>query len=122
VLKVNQKLNECISSGISNKYYSISSFSHSFRDNPEVDIVGANLYNALLQKPKSSNDSFTRCGLLAHPRLLSAKSCESILVCTGVYDPNVHKINTKQLWAIPTTTQPDASEAITYVLNKENII
>jgi len=93
-----------------------------FRDNPEVDIVGANVYNALLQKPKLSNDSFTNCGLLTHPRLLSAKSCESILVCTGIYDPNIHKINTKQPWAIPTTIQLDAAEAVTYILNKENII
>jgi hypothetical protein len=92
------------------------------RDNPEVDIVGANLYNALLQKAKSSSDSFTNCGLLAHPRLLSAKSCESILVCTGVYDPNKHKINTKQPWAVPTTIQLDVAEAIIYVLTKENII
>jgi hypothetical protein len=91
------------------------------RDNPEVDIVGANVYNALLQKSKSSNDSYTNCGLLAHPRLLSAKSCESILVCTGVYVPNVHKINTKQPWAIPTTIQLDAAEAVNYILTKENI-
>jgi hypothetical protein len=87
-----------------------------------VDIVGANLYNALLQKTKSPNDSFTGCGLLAHPRLLSAKSCESILVCTGIYDPNIHKINAKQSWAIPTTIKLDASDAVTYVLTKENII
>jgi hypothetical protein len=87
-----------------------------------VDIIGANLYHAFLQKTKSSNDSFTGCGLLAHPRLLSAKSCESILVCTGVYDPNVHKINTKQSWATPTTTQLDAFDAVRYALSKEQII
>ena len=95
----------------------------SCRDNPEVDIVGANVYHALIQKPKTPlNDSFTGCGLLAHPRLLGAKSCESILVCTGVYEPNVHKISTKQSWAIPTTIQLDALEAVTYVLNKEHIV
>jgi hypothetical protein len=92
------------------------------RDNPEVDIVGANVYNALLQKARSSNDSFTGCGLLSHPRLLSAKLCESILVCTGVYDPSLHKINPKQPWSIPTTIQLDVSEAVSYVLAKENII
>ncbi len=124
MLKVNQKLNECISLGIFLYQIVIQYFIFSifFRDNPEVDIVGANVYNALLQKPKLSNDSFTNCGLLAHPRLLSAKSCESILVCTGIYDPNIHKINTKQPWAIPTTIQLDAAEAVNHILNKENII
>ncbi len=92
------------------------------RDNPEVDIVGANLYNALLQNTKSSKDSFTNCGLLAHPRLLSAKSCESILVCTGVYVPNVHKFNTKQPWVMPATIKLDAAEAVNYILQKESII
>jgi hypothetical protein len=87
-----------------------------------VDIVGANVYNAFLKKAKLSNDSYTNCGLLAHPRLLSAKLCESILVCTGVYDPNIHKINTKQPWAIPSTIRLDVAEAVTYVLTKEDII
>lgn len=59
---------------------------------------------------------------MAHPHLLSAKSCESILVCTGVYDPNVHKINMQEPWAIPTTIQPDALEAVNYALSKEHII
>ncbi|CAF1188561.1 unnamed protein product [Rotaria sordida] len=91
-------------------------------DNPVVDIVGANLYNALLKRPKSSNGSFTGCGLLTHPRLLSAKSCESILVCTGVYDPTIHTINAKRPWAVPTTIQSDVLEAVNYVLTKEHII
>ncbi|CAF1131441.1 unnamed protein product [Adineta ricciae] len=91
-------------------------------DNPEVDIVGANVYNALLQKTASSNGSFTGCGLLSHPRLLSAKTCESILVCTGVYDPEVHELNPKQPWAMPTTIQFDALKAVEYVLKKENIV
>ena len=93
-----------------------------FRDNPEVDIVGANVYNALLQKAASSNGSFTGCGLLSHPRLLSAKACESILVCTGVYDPDIHELNPKQPWAMPTTIQFDALNAVDYVLKKENIV
>lgn len=87
-----------------------------------MDIVGANVYHALLKKAKSSSDSYTNCGLLAHPRLLSAKSCESILVCTGVFDPNVHNINPKQSWVVPTTIQLDAAEAVSYILSKENII
>ncbi|CAF2677587.1 unnamed protein product [Rotaria sp. Silwood2] len=91
-------------------------------DNPEVDIVGANVYNALLNRTKSSTDSFTGCGLLAHPSLLTAKSCESILVCTGVFDPNIHTINATQPWAIPTTIQPDVLEAVNYVLTKEHVI
>ena len=93
------------------------------RDNPEVDIVGANIYNALLQKNQTQRrGSLTGCGLLAHPRLLSAKSCESILVCTGVYNPSIHKINTKQNWGQPTTIQLDALDAVTYCLQKENLI
>ena len=94
----------------------------SFSDNPEVDIVGANIYNALLQKSNISKDSYTNCGLLTHPRLLSAKSCESILVCTGVYVPNVHKINTKQAWTKPTTIQLDVADAVHYILSKEKIL
>jgi hypothetical protein len=39
-----------------------------------------------------------------------------------VYVPNVHKINTKQPWAMPTTIQLDAAEAVSYILNKEHII
>ena len=93
-----------------------------FRDNPEVDIVGANVYNAFLQKAASSNESLTACGLLSHPRLLSAKICESILVCTGVYDPEVHELNPKQPWGMPTTIQFDALKAVEYVLKKENIV
>lgn len=92
-------------------------------DNPEVDIVGANVYNALLQKTQSNPiDSFTGCGLLAHPRLLSAKSCESILVCTGIFDPNLHQINTKQLLTRPTTIQLDAFDAVNYALKQEQLI
>lgn len=75
-----------------------------------------------MQKNQSSTDSYTNCGLLTHPRLLSAKTCESILVCTGVYDPNVHKINTKQPWIVPTTIQLDAASAVQYVLTKEKVI
>ena len=85
-----------------------------------MDIVGANLYNALLKRTKLSNDSFTGCGLLAHPSLLSAKSCESILVCTGIYDPNIHKIDVKEPWAIPTSIQADALAAVNYILEKEH--
>ncbi|CAF0730523.1 unnamed protein product [Adineta steineri] len=91
-------------------------------DNPEVDIVGANIYNAFLESAKVSNNSCTGSGLLSHPRLLSAKLCESILVCTGVYDPSIHTLNQKQPWSMPTTIQKDASDAVTYILNKENFI
>lgn len=122
--KVNLRSNECISSG--KVFSSISKIQHtfdlSFRDNPEVDIVGANIYNALIEKTHLTKDSYTNCGLLTHPRLLSAKSCESILVCTGVFVPNVHKINTKQPWTKPTTIQQDVADAVRYVLNKENIL
>ena len=92
-------------------------------DNPEVDIVGANVYNALLQNAQSNPmDSVTGCGLLAHPRLLSAKSCESILVCTGIFDPNVHEIHPKQLLTRPTTVQLDVLDAVNYALKQEQRI
>ena len=87
-----------------------------------MDIVGANIYHAFLQKKQSSaNGSFTGSGLLAHPRLLSAKGCESILVCTGVYDPTVHEISSQQPWTRPTTIQFDALEAVNYILKKEQL-
>lgn len=76
----------------------------------------------MLNSAKASNDSFTGCGLLSHPRLLSAKTCESILVCTGVYDPNIHTIDMKKPWSVPTTVQMDALEAVNHVLAKEHII
>uniref|UniRef100_A0A8C3QGR9 Haloacid dehalogenase-like hydrolase domain-containing 5 n=1 Tax=Cyanoderma ruficeps TaxID=181631 RepID=A0A8C3QGR9_9PASS len=49
-------------------------------DNPMSDIYGANLYNNYL---KSARHSQAQAGLKRSPQ--AASSCESILVCTGVY-------------------------------------
>ena len=91
-----------------------------FRDNPEVDIVGANIYNEWIQQSDSPmNASLNGSEALINHPLISAEECESILVCTGVYDPNVHTIETDQPWKIPTTIQYDVLAAVNYVLTKE---
>ncbi|CAF5098135.1 unnamed protein product, partial [Rotaria magnacalcarata] len=41
-------------------------------DNPDVDIVGANMYNNLLQQPMNSKTSITGYSLLPASNLLSA--------------------------------------------------
>jgi hypothetical protein len=86
--------------------------------------VGANIYNALIQQQTNStiNNSLTGSQMLTNHPLITAEECESILVCTGVYDPDVHKIDTKQPWKVPTTTVYDVLDAVTYVLNKEQYI
>ena len=88
----------------------------SFRDNPDVDIYGANLFNRALQKRRQkivaslSKSVRHQVGSSAvnfeseevdmedmpgmdlegldgdGPRVLGAESCESVLVCTGVYN------------------------------------
>uniref|UniRef100_A0A8D2LPC0 Haloacid dehalogenase like hydrolase domain containing 5 n=1 Tax=Varanus komodoensis TaxID=61221 RepID=A0A8D2LPC0_VARKO len=65
------------------------------RDNPMADIYGANLYNRYLQA--QAEVSVTAMAAESEERLeaqrehsvpvSSAKSCQSILVCTGVYNP-----------------------------------
>jgi hypothetical protein len=93
------------------------------RDNPDVDIVGANIYNELIQQTDSTmNNNLTGSDMLMNHPLISAEECESILVCTGVYDPNVHQIDTEQPWKIPTAIRYDALDAVKYVLNKEQYL
>lgn len=72
------------------------------------------MYNASIQENDSSLEDKTR--------LITAEVCESVLVCTGVYDPNVHIIDKEQTWKIPTTIQYDALDAVTYALNKEQFL
>ena len=88
-------------------------------DNPDVDIVGANMYNHLLQQSMNLEGSLSGYSLLSDSKFLSATSCESILVCTGVYDPTKHKIDGKIPWKVPTTIELDILEAIKYILSKE---
>ena len=95
-------------------------FVNSFRDNPDVDIVGANMYQSLLQQEHEPKTSLSGYDLLTDPVYLSAKSCESILVCTGVYNPNVHRLDDEKGWKKPTVIQEDVLEAVKYILNKEN--
>ena len=48
-------------------------------DNPEVDIKGANLFNMFLNKNRANNIEATNLKI------------ESVLVCTGVYNPEIKK-------------------------------
>ncbi|CAF2083651.1 unnamed protein product, partial [Rotaria magnacalcarata] len=89
---------------------------------PKIDkvyFVGANMYNNLLQQPMNSKTSITGYNLLPASNLLSAALCESILVCTGVYERGKHKIDGKNPWKLPTTIKLNVLEAIKYVLFKE---
>ena len=88
-------------------------------DNPDVDIVGANMYNHLLQQAMNLKTSISGYGLLSDSKFLSATSCESILVCTGVYDPKKQTIDNTSPWKVPTTIEHDVLEAIKYILKKE---
>ncbi len=90
-----------------------------FSDNPDVDIVGANMYNCLLQQDMNCKKSISGYDLIWDTKYLSAKSCESILVCTGVYDPNKQTTAETEPWKIPTTIQVDVLEAVKYILTKE---
>ncbi|XP_063164067.1 haloacid dehalogenase-like hydrolase domain-containing 5 [Candoia aspera] len=65
-------------------------------DNPMADIYGANLYNRYLQTQAEVNVTAMMAENEKHLEILrdcsisvsSAKSCQSILVCTGVYNPH----------------------------------
>ncbi|CAF0932512.1 unnamed protein product [Rotaria sordida] len=88
-------------------------------DNPDVDIVGANMYNHLLKQGMNFKTSISGYSLMPDSKFLSATVCESILVCTGVYDPSKHKLDGKNQWKSPTTIQLDILEAVKYILSKE---
>ena len=64
-------------------------------DNPETDIYGANLYNRYLRsragrakKQRSSGGSSLDELVNWEIETSTAESCQSILVCTGVFDVN----------------------------------
>jgi hypothetical protein len=92
----------------------------SHRDNPDADIVGANMYHSFLQQDPAERTSISGYDLMADETHLSARSCESILVCTGVYDPEKCNINDSPPWKRPTMVQADVLEAVKYILIKEN--
>jgi len=77
------------------------------------------MYNHLLQQAIHLKTSISGYSLLPDMKLLSATSCESILVCTGVYDPNKHNLDGKTPWKVPTRIELDVLEAIKYILSKE---
>jgi hypothetical protein len=77
------------------------------------------MYNHLLQQAGDLQTSISGYSLLSDSKFLSATSCESILVCTGVYDRDKHKIDGKIPWKVPTTIELDVLEAIKYILGKE---
>lgn len=69
------------------------------RDNPQVDIFGANLFNRSLQRNtagrrldetafESSGCDQQLCFDSLDANHLGVVSCESVLVCTGVYNDN----------------------------------
>jgi hypothetical protein len=88
-------------------------------DNPDVDIVGANMYNRYLQQDITCRTSLSGYGLIRDTKYLSARTCESILVCTGVYDPSKQTTAETEAWKTPTSIQADVFEAVKYVLAKE---
>jgi ribonucleotide monophosphatase NagD (HAD superfamily) len=90
-------------------------------DNPDVDIVGANMYNHLLQQAMNFKTSISGYSLLTDSQFLSATSCESILVCTGVYDPTKQKGEEKIPWKVPTIIKSDVLEATKHIISKEGL-
>ncbi|CAF1438445.1 unnamed protein product [Rotaria sordida] len=89
-------------------------------DNPDVAIIGANMYNHLLPQEINLRTSISCYNLLTDSKYLSATSCESILVCTGVYEPNKQKLDCKNPWKLPTTIKLDVFEAVKYIILKES--
>jgi hypothetical protein len=77
------------------------------------------MYNRLLQQDINCKTSLSGYDLISDTKYLSATSCESILVCTGVYDPNKQTNEEQEPWKIPTTIQHDVLEAVEYILAKE---
>jgi hypothetical protein len=77
------------------------------------------MYNRLLQQDINCKTSLSGYDLITDTKYLSATSCESILVCTGVYDPNKQTSEEQEPWKIPTTIQDDVLEAVKYILTKE---
>ncbi|CAF3187615.1 unnamed protein product [Rotaria sp. Silwood2] len=65
-------------------------------DNPDVDIVGVNMYNYLLQQMMNLR-----------------------IICTGVYEPNKQKLDDKNPWKLPTTIKLDVLKTVKYILLKE---
>lgn len=88
-------------------------------DNPDVDIVGANMYNHLLQQEQHLKTSLSGYSLVSDSKFFNATSCESILVCTGVYDPMKNKIDQSNPWKIPSNVSYDVFEAVKYIFAKE---
>ncbi|CAF4143658.1 unnamed protein product, partial [Rotaria sordida] len=64
--------------------------------------------------------SISGYNLLTDSKYLNATSCESILVCTGVYEPNKQKIDGKNPLKLPTTIKLDVFEAVKYIILKES--
>ncbi|KAH3881128.1 hypothetical protein DPMN_005051 [Dreissena polymorpha] len=124
-------------------------------DNPESDIYGANLYNKYLEKrvqqrvkkpvhqvvgshaPEYDSDSEFESDLPDELSGVYAKSCQSILVCTGVYcssrdyvtygRPRSSNHNHRDFVLDPVLTQPmyvtqNVYEAVKLVFEKEKVV
>ena len=78
------------------------------------------MYNSLLHQNPNGRVSLSGYDLVSDTAHLSATSCESILVCTGVYDPDKQVVDDQQPWKVPTTIQGDILKAVKYILLKEH--
>ncbi|CAF2887655.1 unnamed protein product [Rotaria sp. Silwood2] len=88
-------------------------------DNPDGHIVGANMYDHVLKQSMNLRTGIRGYSLLSDSQFLSAAACESILVCSGVYEPNKQKLDGKKPRKLPITIQLDVFEAVKYILFKE---
>ncbi|XP_052780881.1 haloacid dehalogenase-like hydrolase domain-containing 5 isoform X2 [Mya arenaria] len=118
-------------------------------DNPNVDIVGANLYNRYLQRTISNQENGNTQDETSHnlptcrsiPRSISmcaqtVRSIESVLVGTGVFDPNKKTGNDdaddvyhghrdimhEPELAKPSQFVPDVCHGIMHILKQEKFV
>jgi ribonucleotide monophosphatase NagD (HAD superfamily) len=78
------------------------------------------MYHSFLQQDLNNRKSLSGYDLITDTEYSSARSCESILVCTGVYNRHKHTVDSNQTWKRPTIIQDDILDAVKYILNKEN--
>lgn len=106
-----------------NKFYIIG-------DNPDVDVRGANMYKETLMGLNDSRSTKTSRRQSQADALLSQsnlKAVESILVCTGVYNPqndmlyHLKTIFDRNLSLAPEHDEPNESDGLTLVVPDRKI-
>ncbi len=121
------------------------SVSFIFRDNEQVDIVAANLYQKQIERLHKNkwtfDKSLPRCRQLPKTANLTPQhvdNIKSILVCSGVYQPDIHESEIEHELAnvvihshrdftmsaelmTPTYLTDNVKTAMDYILNSENI-